>query len=588
MRGQVSVRNGRALVEDPPEGGKPATITPSPGIRLFVNGEEILKTTPVCSSDEILLEPQTDSTPGTLEVTVDAERMMAWVKARPDLTVSRTVLDHPPVSDLVLQTQPVTSTSFPWTTPAVVAFLREKGITFGILDDDITAFLEQGSEGQVLAAKGRPPSLPTDEKVVVLFETKGTGKPTVREDGTVDYKDLQLFSSVSEGALLGVKSQAVPGTPGTTVTGETVPAPEPKRYVLQPGRNTEVAPDGLAIKAIAGGRPEVHQADDTYRFEIVPVLEHYSNVDLRTGNISFKGDVKVTGLVAEGMAVKADGQIRITGTVSGAVIQSERGVVIDGHVFSSEIRAGTHLAKYLAPVTQLASEYTQALAACRQLLQRAAEAGQSATAGQMFLLLLDHRFRTLPGQVNQLREMIANTRKANLWLPPNLEKPIDVLAQQFLGIEVVSLQTVKPLETVLHQLQDARAELEQLSQQQYGVELASVANSLVETTGNVKIGTRGSYNSRIHAGGDVRIDGNLKGGLVQAKGDVYVATAGSQRAAAETKIQTVDGKRVKLDLVYPGVIIHIEHRTIRVKQPTRNATARLYADSVDLTGSPVR
>lgn len=591
MRGSVAIKDGRVVVQDPPEGGTPATLIPKTGIRLLVNGRECDGTTPVRSTDEIVLEPQVHTTAATLNVTLSPDRLQAWVEAKPELRVTRKPVDQPPAADLVLESESVTTTGFPWTTAQVVEQLREQGVTYGILEDNITALLKSGTEGSCLAARGDPPTPPVDEEVVILFDTETKGKPAVKENGTVDFKDLGLFASVAAGTLLATKRKAVPGRDGTTVTGEPVPAAAPKQYVLRPGRHTEVSADGLAVTAKAGGRPTCERSGENYLIEVIPVLDHYGDVNLKTGNIRFAGDVKITGSVFEGMKVEADGRLLIAGSVSGAVVQSERGVVINGHAFSSEIRAGgrsAHLAKFLPPLNELISTYEETLNACLQLVDTAARAQKEVAVGQLFLLLVDRRFKHLPARIKKLRELIEGTERAKLWLPESLKKPVETLVRQVLTIEVVQLSDPGPLAEILKELAAARTELQELTGQRADVELGSVVNSMVEATGDVRIGTQGSYNSTINAGGEVRIAGSLKGGVVQARGNISVAAAGSPRGSVRSHIQTTRSHKVTLDLAYPGVTIRIENRQTTIESPLRNVTAALSTqqDRVKVTGVP--
>lgn len=592
MHGQVWVKGGQLLVEGPSENGEAATVIPAPEIVLVVNRQACTGLTPLSSRDEIALIPRVELVPGTLNIDISPNRMQAWIEIKPEVKTSYVLVDQPPASHIQLQSKPIVSTVLPWTVHQVIDLLREKGVIFGIIEDRIADFLGRGQGGRFLAAQGIPPSLPVDEQVEILFETANKGTPVLRTDGGVDFKNLQIYTSVSQGTLLATKSEGIQGQDGTAVTGETVPSPEPKRYPFKPDRNTELSADGLTVRAVLSGRPMVTREGDTYRFEIVPELEHNADVNLKSGNISFKGDVKIAGAVAEGMTVQAEGQIEISGSVSGAIVQGERGVVIKGNVFSSEIRAGgkgAHLAKYLALLTELTAEYERALVSCNQLLQSGSASGKPITAGQAFMILVDHRFKSIPLQVRQLQNMVSTTKKARLWLPESLEKATGFLSQVFLSIELVSLETIIPLVIVLKDLREVRTELTQLSQRRSDIVLASVTNSVVEATGSVRIGTQGCYNSTIIADSGVQISGSLKGGFIQSKGDVTVGSVGTERAVSKTKIQLQREGKVKVDLSYPELIIQIGNRSVTLDRPMRRIMVTLDkgTDDLDLQGLTV-
>jgi uncharacterized protein (DUF342 family) len=593
MQGQVWVKGGRLYAEGSPENGEPATVIPAPEIILLVNGRECAGSTALTSRDEIMLLPRVVSKPGGLVLEISRDRMQAWLEVTSEVKTSYSLIDHSPAKHIELKSNPEVSTSMPWTVQEVLNFLREKGIIYGIIEESISVFLGRGQGGRFLAAQGTPPGIPVDEHVEVLFKIAGKGLPAVRTDGSVDFKDLQIYTSVGQGTLLAIKSESIPGQDGMALTGETVPPPKPKKFPFQAGSNTEVSADGLSVRAAMSGRPIVRRDGDTYRFEIVPVLEHDADVNLKSGSIGFSGDVRVRGAVAEGMAVHADGQIEISGSVSGAVITGGRGVVVKGNVFSSKIRAGgkgAHLAKYQLLLNELTTEYELALVSCNQLVQSSLAGGRSITAGQALMALVDHRFKGIRPRVSQLRDMVSITKKAGLWLPESLERASGFLAKVFLSIEMVSLETIRPLIIALTDLRTAKSELMTLSGRRSDIVLAAVTNSLVEATGSVRVGKQGCYNSTIVADGGVHIDGPLTGGLVQSKGDVTVATVGNERAVSKTKIQIQREAIVRVDLSYPGLVIQIENRSLTLDTAMRRIKAVLNQESgdIDLQGLRVR
>ena len=60
----------------------------------------------------------------------------------------------------------------------------------------------------------------------------------MRSDGSVDYRSIQTFTSVSKGDLLAVKYPPSLGKPGVTITGEPIPPESGKDVPLPNGRNT--------------------------------------------------------------------------------------------------------------------------------------------------------------------------------------------------------------------------------------------------------------------------------------------------------------------------------------------------------------
>lgn len=59
------------------------------------------------------------------------------------------------------------------------------------------------------------------------------------------------------------------------------------------------------------------------------VLDISGDVDLNIGNIDFNGDVNITGNVITGVTIRAMGSIYIGGYVEGAVIKSNKDIVLN-------------------------------------------------------------------------------------------------------------------------------------------------------------------------------------------------------------------------------------------------------------------
>jgi hypothetical protein len=71
------------------------------------------------------------------------------------------------------------------------------------------------------------------------------------------------------------------------------------------------------------------------RIQILPVYEIYGNVDLKTGNIDFRGDVLVHGNVISGTSIKASGSVTVDGTAEACNIEAGKDVILRGGFLGS-------------------------------------------------------------------------------------------------------------------------------------------------------------------------------------------------------------------------------------------------------------
>jgi uncharacterized protein (DUF342 family) len=150
-----------------------------------------------------------------LELLLQEDRVIAWVTA-------------------IL---PPFGTGAALTREAIQHFLQEEGIRHGVCEEAITALLttEQGPiEPPLVIAEGTEAVLPIDA------ELKTEGDP--------------LFPFLP-GMILATLSPAIPGSSGTTVTGEpaltNLPAPREKQ--LKAGEGTVLSPDGCTLTATSYG-----------------------------------------------------------------------------------------------------------------------------------------------------------------------------------------------------------------------------------------------------------------------------------------------------------------------------------------------
>lgn len=156
------------------------------------------------------------------------------------------------------------------------------------------------------------------------------GKPQLLLDGTVDYKNIENIHPVREGEVLAVKHPAIPGIAGRDVFGHDIPAKPVKDIKIRVGANTTLSPDGLSLLASISGFA-FRQAGSICVGKTYLVK---GNVDFKTGNIRYQGDVVVLGNVTDGFSVEADGEIVIEGSVeAGHVVSREGGIRIKQGIF---------------------------------------------------------------------------------------------------------------------------------------------------------------------------------------------------------------------------------------------------------------
>ncbi|MCR5670094.1 MAG: FapA family protein, partial [Butyrivibrio sp.] len=197
---------------------------------------------------------------------------------------------------------------------------------------------------EIVVVQGKPVVQGHDARVELHFNRNLRAKPTLREDGSVDYFHLNLINNVEEGQLLATLHPEELGEPGINIYGESIKPHAVKSTYIKYGKNTVLSEDKMTLSAGKAGHVTVKEGKITV--SDVLVLE---NVDVSTGNIEYEGSVEVKGLVATNFSIKAGGNIVVRGIVEGAHLDAGADVVLEcGAKAGGNIKAGGNVvAKFI-------------------------------------------------------------------------------------------------------------------------------------------------------------------------------------------------------------------------------------------------
>jgi hypothetical protein len=206
--------------------------------------------------------------------------------------------------------------------------LKRKGVRHGIDFEQLKTICSEGLFDEAFeVARSTPPVSGNDAHAEFQLAVSPDATPQLKEDGRVDYRDIRSFVSVVAGQVIVKKIPPTPGVPGSTVTGEAIPAAAGNDCPLSIGRNTELSADGSQVIASKSG---IVQQDGPI-ISIIELLDIRGDVDFKVGNIKYRGDVLVRGSVMPGFIIEAEGSVHINGNVESARIISRDGDVCIEH-----------------------------------------------------------------------------------------------------------------------------------------------------------------------------------------------------------------------------------------------------------------
>lgn len=206
----------------------------------------------------------------------------------------------------------------------ILTELKHKGVVFGIQDKVLDGFLknrEYCKEFEIALGQDKTPG--QDARIEFQFNTDTKARPTLQEDGSVDFFHLNTINNCKKGDLLARLIPAVPPVSGMNVRGETIPGGDYKKKHLRYGKNVTINEAGDELHATVDG----HIVLDGDRVSVSDVL-YLNSVDNSTGNVDYIGSVEVAGNVCENFKVYAGGNVVVNGVVEGAEIEARGDVII--------------------------------------------------------------------------------------------------------------------------------------------------------------------------------------------------------------------------------------------------------------------
>ncbi len=202
--------------------------------------------------------------------------------------------------------------------------LKFKRVNYGINEEEIERFFNERIYCQdYVVAEGTQPRHGADAYIEYYFNTDLSAKPTLKEDGSVDFFNLNTISHCRQGDVLAKLFPEDLGDVGYNVEGEKVKPRDVKKCKLKFGRNITLSDDKLSLISDVDGHVSLVEGK-VFVSDVLTV----ENVDSSTGNIEYDGNVQVNGTVCANFSVKARGNIEVNGVVEGAQMEAGGDIII--------------------------------------------------------------------------------------------------------------------------------------------------------------------------------------------------------------------------------------------------------------------
>ncbi|TYO95538.1 hypothetical protein LX24_01499 [Desulfallas thermosapovorans DSM 6562] len=450
--------------------------------------------------------------------------------------------------------------------------LQEKEVKHGLDKRVLEHLINNPAEGTYLIANGTPPREGRDGYVQYLF-TSQTPRANKQDEQNVDFREVFDVPSVNAGTVLAVYHPAEKGENGQTVTGQVITPRKVMELRLQAGKGAVLSKDGMTVSSAINGRPRVQKRGGNIIVSVDAVYQHEGDVDIKSGNLRFNGDVIVTGNVMENMIVDVQGNLQVLGFISRAEVKVQKNLQVMKVITASRIQVGGKTASLGAAkkeLQEIAKTINLLNKTAKQAYIRLQQTRRNIQFGQVVMTLLDKKFAHLGGQVRHLRELIGK-REQNA---PQELKDVLVDLKKVSGFNALALHN---LDGVQKSIAKALAYLDSLSGEPAHVIANSVTSSQIEATGDIKITGQGAFNSQLNCQGAITIKGVFRGGQMYALNGINAGEIGGPMGVT-TLARTETGCTIKARRAYTGTVLQIGHRIYKVTRDVNMLLARINSE----------
>ena len=306
----------------------------------------------------------------------------------------------------------------------ILSDLNSAGVTYGVDSAAIDKYISKRTYcTDFVFANGKPVRHGTDATVEYYFNTDLKAKPTVNEDGSVDFFNLNSVNHIKKGDLLAKLIREDPGEKGIDVCNNYIKPRDVKKLMLKFGHHVTLSEDKtLAYSDVSGHVMLVEGkifVSDVYEVE---------NVDASTGDITYEGSVKVNGNVNTNFTIKASGNIEVVGVVEGATLVAGGNITIargiNGMGKGNVSAGGNIIVKYVENATLSAGGFIQS------------EAIMHSTVSAKTEVIVDGRKGNISGSfvsardsitVKSLGSQMGSDTSVQLGIDPTVKQRIDEL-----------------------------------------------------------------------------------------------------------------------------------------------------------------
>ena len=553
------VENGKIRITESKNKDEIITIKSCQGVNLFINGEKVNQITPVTCEDRIEYKFEEIEPIRNVDIAITKDKMEAYINIKSIPEHIYELVDQEYQKNLTIIKKKV-GEKYPlkYTLAELKELLKSKGIRYGIIEEELKYICNEHEVNNKLIAKGLQVQDDIADEIQTLFKESEELIEYKDSDEKVDYRNRYSISNVKIGDIIGNIIPGKEGNDGKDVLGMQIKKQIAKKVVLKIGEGCKL--ENKNIIATTEGKPTLKG-----NMFIVNKLYKVDQVDLKSGNIDFVGNVEVVGAVVEGMEVKGN-ELYVGKNVESAILRASGEININGNVLNSTVTAGSENVErrqYLDSLINLKNIVNELSASIEQVKEN--NLLGSRQDGEIIKILIENKFKSLP----RLSKSILNY---------NISQGIQqsditvFIINKLLGLGPLKIKDFKQLEEFQEILEEEIEEIETLIVIPIDVYLTYAQSAHIEASGSVFITGKGQYTSNITALNNIEFtDDNsvCRGGTLCAGSEIKLKTVGSV-AGINTILKVSKTGRIMADKAYNNTIFCFGERQITLEESARN------------------
>lgn len=520
------------------------TIKARKNINLFINGDkcENYKAYEVTSRDKITCTCEKTEANRKVNITTSEDKMKAYITVEYIPEIEFKLKDKEAFLNLAISTEIVSQREpVHFNILELQNILKENGIVYGIIEENLEMVLEGCSE-KFLVAEGKEPINDIPSEVKLFFTPTQMMFPDVESNENVDYKNLFRISNVNAGDKIAEIIPEVIGEDGKNIFGQVIKRDYIRKLPINATNGCEIR-DNNIIALIDG---KAHIANRNVSVNPIYTVE---SVNMTTCNIKFYGDIEVYDSVDDNMSVNAGGSLDVSQNVNTSSVVTGGEITILGNAINSKILSGQidiRKKEYADVLSEFKTVISQMIEAIKQLNLKNGKFENS----EFIRTLTENNFR-------DFQRLALNIVSLNIKNKTKRNKLVDFVKENVLGYNILNLTSLNDLISLIDILDNEIEYYDKNIIVPLDIRIGYCQDCDIKATGNIIIGGQGAYVSKLSAMKDIiftKSDSVARGGILSAGERISAGIVGNN-AYVQTTLMVPEYGKITAAAVFRNTIL---------------------------------